>query len=68
MSGSDVLEMQKRLNQVWGFRVAEDGSYDSDDESMITNYQIYYSVSGDQKGTYGSTTRRDLEGRTRNPK
>ncbi|WP_051722881.1 peptidoglycan-binding protein [Streptomyces albus] len=65
MSGPEVLEMQRRLNQIGrSLKVDEDGRYTGNEARAISRYQNMYGVEGDPSGVYGPATRSSLESRT----
>lgn len=65
MSGAEVLEMQRRLNQLGrSLKVEEDGQYNGNEVRAISRYQNMFGVEGDPQGVYGPATRSSLESRT----
>lgn len=65
MSGAEVLEMQRRLNQIGrSLKVEEDGQYNGNEVRAISRYQNMFGVEGDPQGVYGPATRSSLESRT----
>ncbi|WP_327189125.1 peptidoglycan-binding domain-containing protein [Streptomyces xinghaiensis] len=65
MSGAEVLEMQKRLNQLGrSLKVEEDGQYNGNEVRAVSRYQNMFGVEGDPQGVYGPATRSSLESRT----
>ncbi|MDX3224776.1 peptidoglycan-binding domain-containing protein [Streptomyces sp. ME19-01-6] len=66
-SGSEVVELQKRLAQLLLYLGATDGEYDDAVRNAVSSFQNTYDVEGDPKGVYGPHTRRALESRTDEP-
>ncbi|MES4901551.1 MULTISPECIES: peptidoglycan-binding protein [unclassified Streptomyces] len=66
-SGSEVVELQKRLGQLLLYLGPSDGDYDDAVRNAVTSFQNTYGVEGDPKGVYGPNTRRALESRTDEP-
>lgn len=72
MRGSDVLEMQQRLNEEGGWLLApdvvrEDGHYSGEDRHAVADFQRDNGIEGDASGVYGPNTRRALEAMTSEP-
>ncbi|GGR23222.1 peptidoglycan-binding domain-containing protein [Streptomyces netropsis] len=72
MRGSEVLEMQQRLNEEGGWLLApdvvrEDGHYSGEDSHAVADFQRDNDVEGDPSGVYGPNTRRALEAMTSEP-
>ncbi|MEW2575755.1 peptidoglycan-binding protein [Streptomyces syringium] len=72
MRGSEVLEMQQRLNEEGGWLLApdvvrEDGHYSGEDGHAVADFQRDNDVEGDPSGVYGPNTRRALEAMTSEP-
>ncbi|GGZ27191.1 hypothetical protein GCM10010300_83120 [Streptomyces olivaceoviridis] len=65
-TGPDVADLQQRLLRVPD--VYRDGStsgtYDTTLTEAVARFQLWYGVSGDERGVYGNDTRRALESRT----
>ncbi|MFD8865786.1 peptidoglycan-binding protein [Streptomyces sp. NPDC059590] len=66
-SGSEVVELQKRLGQLLIYLGPSDGEYDDGVRNAVSSFQTTYGVEGDPKGVYGPNTRRALESRTDDP-
>jgi peptidoglycan hydrolase-like protein with peptidoglycan-binding domain len=62
--GSEVVELQRRLQEIWVYRGPDDGDYSSRVEQAVAEFQRWVSVQGDPSGVYGPETRRALEERT----
>ncbi|OIK04857.1 hypothetical protein BIV23_16050 [Streptomyces monashensis] len=65
-SGPDVAELQQRLLRVPDvYRDGStDGTYDATLTAAVARFQLWYGISGDERGVYGDDTRRALESRT----
>ncbi|WP_237525613.1 peptidoglycan-binding protein, partial [Streptomyces sp. SID4985] len=65
-SGPGVTELRERLLRIPD--VFRDGSpsggYDAVLAEAVARFQVWYGVSGDERGVYGDDTRRALESRT----
>jgi hypothetical protein len=65
-SGPEVSELQQRLLRIPD--VYRDGStsgrYDATLTAAVARFQVWYGISGDERGVYGDDTRRSLESRT----
>lgn len=65
-SGPAVIELQQRLLRIPD--VYRDGStaghYDAELTAAVARFQLWYGISGDERGVYGDDTRRSLESRT----
>ncbi|MGW2635860.1 peptidoglycan-binding domain-containing protein [Streptomyces sp. NPDC001348] len=65
-SGPEVAELQQRLLRIPD--VYRDGStsghYDASLTAAVARFQVWYGISGDERGVYGDDTRRSLESRT----
>jgi hypothetical protein len=65
-SGSEVVELEQRLLRIPD--VYRDGStsgtYDAALTAAVERFQIWYGISGDERGVYGDDTRKALESRT----
>lgn len=66
-SGSEVVELQKRLGRLLIYLGWADGEYDNGVRNAVSRFQTTYDVDGDPKGVYGPHTRRALESRTDEP-
>jgi cytoskeletal protein RodZ len=65
--GPEVTELQLRLSQLnlyWG---PANGTYDTQVENAVQNYQLTRGVTEDEPGVYGTATRAKLESETRKP-
>ncbi|MFG2958216.1 peptidoglycan-binding protein [Streptomyces sp. NPDC048291] len=65
-TGPEVVELEQRLLRIPD--VYRDGStggtYDAALTAAVERFQIWYGISGDERGVYGDDTRRSLESRT----
>jgi hypothetical protein len=65
-SGPEVVDLEQRLLRIPD--VYRDGStggtYDAALTAAVERFQIWYGISGDERGVYGDDTRRALESRT----
>ncbi|MFJ9705097.1 peptidoglycan-binding protein [Streptomyces sp. NPDC101234] len=65
-SGPQVVELEQRLLRIPD--VYRDGStsgtYDATLAAAVERFQIWYGISGDERGVYGDDTRKSLESRT----
>ncbi|MFF4896399.1 peptidoglycan-binding protein [Streptomyces sp. NPDC001068] len=65
-TGPEVVDLERRLLRVPD--VYRDGStagtYDTALTAAVERFQIWYGISGDERGVYGDDTRRALESRT----
>ncbi|MEV5958519.1 peptidoglycan-binding protein [Streptomyces sp. NPDC051987] len=65
-SGPEVVELEQRLLRIPD--VYRDGStggtYDAALTAAVERFQVWYGISGDERGVYGDDTRRALESRT----
>ncbi|MFD4504952.1 peptidoglycan-binding protein [Streptomyces sp. NPDC058457] len=65
-AGSEVVELEQRLLRIPD--VYRDGStagtYDAALTAAVERFQVWYGISGDERGVYGDDTRRALESRT----
>ncbi|MEU9450120.1 peptidoglycan-binding protein [Streptomyces sp. NPDC048277] len=65
-SGPEVVELEQRLLRIPD--VYRDGStggtYDAALTAAVERFQIWYGISGDERGVYGDDTRKSLESRT----
>ncbi|MGW1620138.1 peptidoglycan-binding protein [Streptomyces sp. NPDC002172] len=65
-TGPEVVELEQRLLRIPD--VYRDGStggtYDAALTAAVERFQIWYGISGDERGVYGDDTRRALESRT----
>ncbi|MET9991739.1 peptidoglycan-binding domain-containing protein [Streptomyces mutabilis] len=65
--GSEVVELQQRLTQLYLYNGDIDGDYDHQVEDSVRTYQWARGVRSDELGVYGQDTRRMLESETREP-
>ncbi|MFF1279850.1 peptidoglycan-binding protein [Streptomyces sp. NPDC058299] len=65
-TGPSVTELQRRLLRVPDvYRDGTaNGTYDPALTEAVARFQLWYGISGDEKGVYGDDTRRALESRT----
>ncbi|MGY5090637.1 peptidoglycan-binding protein, partial [Streptomyces sp. 900105755] len=65
-TGPEVVELEQRLLRIPD--VYRDGStagtYDTALTAAVERFQVWYGISGDERGVYGDDTRRALESRT----
>ncbi|WP_089103510.1 peptidoglycan-binding protein [Streptomyces hyaluromycini] len=65
-TGPEVVELEQRLLRIPD--VYRDGStagtYDAALTAAVERFQVWYGISGDERGVYGDDTRRSLESRT----
>ncbi|WP_250287436.1 peptidoglycan-binding domain-containing protein [Streptomyces atroolivaceus] len=62
--GSEVSELQRRLQEIWVYRGPDDGAYTERVEEAVSEFQRWVSVRSDPPGVYGPETRRALEAQT----
>ncbi|MER6123760.1 peptidoglycan-binding domain-containing protein [Streptomyces sp. NPDC001795] len=62
--GPEVTELQQRLREVGLYAGPVNGSYDSQVESAVRNYQFTRGITQDDPGVYGAETREKLESET----
>lgn len=65
-SGPAVADLQQRLLRVPDIypEGATSGTYDATLKAAVARFQLWYGISGDERGVYGDDTRRALESRT----
>ncbi|MEU8689453.1 peptidoglycan-binding domain-containing protein [Streptomyces sp. NPDC048665] len=65
-TGPDVTELQQRLLRIPDvYRDGStDGTFDAALTAAVARFQVWYGISGDERGVYGDDTRRALESRT----
>ncbi|MET9449759.1 peptidoglycan-binding domain-containing protein [Streptomyces cinerochromogenes] len=65
-TGPDVTDLQQRLLRIPDvYRGGSTGgTYDVTLTEAVARFQLWYGISGDEKGVYGDDTRRALESRT----
>ncbi|MER7188144.1 peptidoglycan-binding protein, partial [Streptomyces hyaluromycini] len=65
-TGPEVVELEQRLLRIpdvyHGGSTA--GTYDAALTAAVERFQVWYGISGDERGVYGDDTRRSLESRT----
>jgi hypothetical protein len=66
-SGPEVVELQRRLAQIFAYGGPADGQYGQSVEDSVRWYQWNRDVQGDPEGVYGPQTRRALEAETSEP-
>ncbi|WP_050503009.1 peptidoglycan-binding protein [Streptomyces monomycini] len=66
-SGPEVLELQRRLEQVAVYPGPEDGRFDVAVRDAVAAFQRFHGLRQDPAGVYGVQTRRSLEARTVEP-
>ncbi|WP_406515872.1 peptidoglycan-binding protein [Streptomyces sp. NBC_00873] len=62
--GTEVAELQRRLQEVSLYQGPDNGNYTDRVENAVRAYQSYKSVEGDPPGVYGPSTRSALEAET----
>lgn len=65
--GSEVVELQQRLTQLYLYNGDINGNYNHQVEDSVRTYQWARGIRTDELGTYGRDTRRMLETETREP-
>jgi hypothetical protein len=65
--GPAVTELQLRLRQLNLYTGGADGSYSSQVEAAVRNYQSARGIQTDEPGVYGAATRASLESETSKP-
>ncbi|WP_037669392.1 peptidoglycan-binding protein [Streptomyces griseus] len=65
--GPEVSELQQRLRQLHLYNDDIDGTYNTQVENAVRNYQWSRDVQDDELGVYGTATRAALEGETEEP-
>ncbi|MFI6658639.1 peptidoglycan-binding protein [Streptomyces sp. NPDC050523] len=65
-SGPAVTDLQQRLLRVPDIYPdgSTSGTYDATLRAAVARFQLWYGISGDERGVYGDDTRRSLESRT----
>ncbi|WP_051805320.1 peptidoglycan-binding domain-containing protein [Streptomyces sp. NRRL F-2747] len=63
-TGSQVVELQRRLAQLGLWSLPQRGRYDQRLDDAVQSFQAKYGVRGDPPGVYGPATRRRLEALT----
>ncbi|MFH9420609.1 peptidoglycan-binding protein [Streptomyces sp. NPDC017529] len=66
-TGPEVLELQRRLEQLAAYFGPEDARYGAAVRAAVAAFQRSYGVRGDPDGVYGPRTRGSLEARTVEP-
>ncbi|MEU3736120.1 peptidoglycan-binding protein [Streptomyces sp. NPDC032198] len=65
--GPEVVELQKRLQQLYLYMDDADGTYGSEVADAVSRFQYARATQGDGEGVYGKKTRAALEAETREP-
>ncbi|MFJ8104985.1 peptidoglycan-binding protein [Streptomyces sp. NPDC096132] len=65
--GTEVTELQLRLRQLYLYNGDADGTFTTDVESALRNYQWSRGIQDDELGVYGAATRARLEAETKEP-
>ncbi|WP_460065075.1 peptidoglycan-binding domain-containing protein [Streptomyces sp. YKOK-I1] len=65
--GDEVTELQLRLGQLYLYNGEANGTFTSEVESALRNYQWSRGVQEDELGVYGAATRARLESETKEP-
>ncbi|MFF4654456.1 peptidoglycan-binding domain-containing protein [Streptomyces sp. NPDC001381] len=65
--GSEVTELQLRLHQLYLYNGDTNGSFTTEVENALRNYQWSRGVEDDELGVYGAATRASLEAETKEP-
>ncbi|MEU8524731.1 peptidoglycan-binding domain-containing protein [Streptomyces sp. NPDC048629] len=60
-SGPEVLELQRRLKEIWAYKGPENGEYSGKVEEGVASFQSYMHIEEDPWGVYGPATREALE-------
>ncbi|MFI7293575.1 peptidoglycan-binding protein [Streptomyces sp. NPDC050121] len=66
-TGAEVTELQLRLRQVFFYNGEADGTFGSEVEEALRNYQWSRGTTADGLGVYGAATRTKLESETKEP-
>ena len=66
-TGSEVTELQLRLRQLFLYNGEADGTFSSEVEESLRNYQFSRGTTADGLGVYGALTRAKLESETKEP-
>ncbi|MEV1068443.1 peptidoglycan-binding domain-containing protein [Streptomyces sp. NPDC050263] len=66
-TGAEVSELQSRLTELFLYNGEADGTFSSEVESALRNYQWSRSTTEDGLGVYGPVTREKLEAETKKP-
>ncbi|WP_229870796.1 peptidoglycan-binding domain-containing protein [Streptomyces longisporoflavus] len=66
--GPDVVELQRRLQQLYLYMEEPDGTYDAQVADAVARYQFARGVRKDERGVYGEETRAALEAETSEPR
>ncbi|MGW1780391.1 peptidoglycan-binding domain-containing protein [Streptomyces sp. NPDC002143] len=66
-TGAEVTELQLRLTEAFLYTGEADGTFSSEVESALRNYQWSRSTTEDGLGVYGPVTREKLESETKEP-
>ena len=65
--GTEVTELQLRLQQLRLYTGEADGTFSTDLENALRNYQWSRAIEDDEPGVYGPATRTHLESETKEP-
>ncbi|WP_285893896.1 peptidoglycan-binding domain-containing protein, partial [Streptomyces hilarionis] len=65
--GAEVTELQQRLRQLYLYNGQTDGTFGSEVEDAVRNYQWSRGTTSDGLGVYGAATRTALEAETQEP-
>ncbi|MER5433389.1 peptidoglycan-binding domain-containing protein [Streptomyces sp. NPDC002588] len=65
--GTEVTELQLRLHQLYLYNGEADGTFSSEVETSLRNYQWSRGIQDDELGVYGAATRAKLESETKEP-
>ncbi|MFI9562496.1 peptidoglycan-binding protein [Streptomyces rishiriensis] len=65
--GAEVTELQLRLRQLYLYNGQADGTFSSEVEDAVRNYQWSRATTSDGLGVYGPATRTALESETKEP-
>ncbi|MEV6651053.1 peptidoglycan-binding domain-containing protein [Streptomyces sp. NPDC051219] len=65
--GAEVLELQRRLEQLQLYDGPENGRFGRRLRDAVTEFQMYAGVRDDAEGVYGAETRSRLESLTHEP-
>ncbi|MFI7497496.1 peptidoglycan-binding protein [Streptomyces sp. NPDC049687] len=66
-TGDEVTELQLRLRQLYLYNGEANGTFTSEVETSLRNYQWSREIQDDESGVYGAATRASLEAETKEP-